>query len=38
LLIKDLSHIQTAADRNRTGTGISTHGILSPCFFAVNSP
>ena len=21
---------QTAADRNRTGTGISTHGILSP--------
>ena len=22
--------INTAADRNRTGTGITTHGILSP--------
>ena len=22
--------IQNAADRNRTGTGITTHGILSP--------
>ena len=25
-----LSLLSTAADRNRTGTGITTHGILSP--------
>ena len=23
-------HLSSAADRNRTGTGITTHGILSP--------
>ena len=30
LYYKDCAKFQTAADRNRTGTGISTHGILSP--------
>ncbi len=29
IIYKDLKHLAHAADRNRTGTGITTHGILS---------
>ena len=28
--LENLSHFSSAADRNRTGTGITTHRILSP--------
>ena len=30
ILLKRLSFILYAGDRDRTGTGIATHGILSP--------
>ena len=30
LSIRKISLFTSAADRNRTGTGITTHGILSP--------